>query len=113
VTDVLRPLQDANLIRSQRGKISILDGAGLEERSRECYRAVKATSDRLLGVGESPLSYLSSTRPERLTASSTCCDARRTPRINGSAGRDHWGACSAVLAGGGRQHRKPKDIDIG
>jgi hypothetical protein len=26
----------------------------------------------------------------------------RTPRINGSAGRDHWGACSsAVLAGGG------------
>lgn len=26
----------------------------------------------------------------------------RTPRINGSAGRDHWGPCSStVLAGGG------------
>ena len=49
VTEVLRPLQEAGLVRSHRGRISILDGAGLEERACECYRVVKDEYDRLLG----------------------------------------------------------------
>lgn len=49
VTDVLRPLQDANLIRSKRGRITILDATELEAKSCECYRAVKSIYDRLLG----------------------------------------------------------------
>jgi CRP-like cAMP-binding protein len=49
VTETLRPLQDAHLVRSQRGRISILDRAGLEARACECYGIVKADYDRLLG----------------------------------------------------------------
>jgi hypothetical protein len=49
VTDVLGPLQDADLVRSHRGLISILDGAGLEARSCECYAVVRDEYDRLLG----------------------------------------------------------------
>ncbi len=52
VTDVLRPLQDAGLVRSHRGVISILDRAGVEARSCECYRVVKAEYDRVLGAAE-------------------------------------------------------------
>ncbi len=50
VTETLKPLQEANLVRSYRGQISILDGAGLEERACECYQMVKDEYDRLLGV---------------------------------------------------------------
>ncbi len=49
VTEILRPLQDAGLIASRRGRITILDGAGLEARTCECYRAVRDVYDRLLG----------------------------------------------------------------
>ena len=49
VTEVLQPLQEAGLVRSHRGKISILDRAGLETRTCECYRVVKDEYDRLLG----------------------------------------------------------------
>ena len=49
VTEVLRPLQDTGLVRSQRGRISILDGAGLEALVCECYRIVRDEYDRLLG----------------------------------------------------------------
>ena len=49
VSETLGPLQEANLVRSHRGKISILDRAGLESRSCECYRVVKDEYDRLLG----------------------------------------------------------------
>jgi CRP-like cAMP-binding protein len=49
VTEALRPLQRAGLVRSQRGTIHILDGDGLEERSCECYQTVKDEYDRLLG----------------------------------------------------------------
>ncbi len=37
VTDILAPLQDAGLVRSTRGTISILDRKGLEVRVCECY----------------------------------------------------------------------------
>jgi len=49
VTEALGPLQEAGLIRSRRGRIVILDGAGLEERSCECYAVVRDAYDRLLG----------------------------------------------------------------
>ena len=49
VTDVLGPLQEAGLVSSHRGLIVILDGAGLEARSCECYAVVRDEYDRLLG----------------------------------------------------------------
>jgi CRP-like cAMP-binding protein len=49
ITDVLKPLQDAGLIRNQRGHITVLDRPGLEATVCECYRSVQDTFDRLLG----------------------------------------------------------------
>ncbi|WP_213958377.1 MULTISPECIES: Crp/Fnr family transcriptional regulator [unclassified Variovorax] len=48
VTEVALKLQKANLIRYARGRISVLDRAGLERRSCECYAVVKKEYDRLL-----------------------------------------------------------------
>jgi len=48
VTEVLGPLQTAGLIRCHRGLITLLDRAGVEAHSCECYRAVKNEYDRLL-----------------------------------------------------------------
>src|SRR5216684_2771382 len=42
-------LQRAGLIRYHRGRITILDREGLEERACECYAVTKAEFDRLLG----------------------------------------------------------------
>ena len=47
VTEVLRPLQEAGLVRSHRGRIIIVDRSGIEGRVCECYRAVKDEYDRL------------------------------------------------------------------
>src|SRR3954467_9806298 len=41
VTDALQPLQEAGLVRCERGVIILLDGAGLEGRSCECYFVVR------------------------------------------------------------------------
>ena len=41
MTEALRPLQKAGLVQSHRGQITILDGAGLEARSCECYFVVR------------------------------------------------------------------------
>jgi len=41
-------LQKAGLIEYRRGRIAILDRAGLEERSCECYAVVRRAYDRLL-----------------------------------------------------------------
>jgi CRP-like cAMP-binding protein len=49
VTEVLRPLQEEGLVCSHRGRITILDGAGMEARSCECYFVVRDEYDRLLG----------------------------------------------------------------
>ena len=49
VTEVLQPLQEQGLIRSLRGKIQIVDRAGLEAASCECYRVVKEEFTRLFG----------------------------------------------------------------
>jgi CRP-like cAMP-binding protein len=48
VTDAALKLQRAGLIRYTRGKIEILDRAGIERRSCECYEVVKKEYERLL-----------------------------------------------------------------
>jgi CRP-like cAMP-binding protein len=48
VTEGALKLQRAGLIRYSRGHISVLDRAGLEARSCECYAVVKKEYDRLL-----------------------------------------------------------------
>ena len=48
VTEAAGKLQEAELIRYRRGRITVLDRPGLEARSYECYHVVKAEFDRLL-----------------------------------------------------------------
>jgi CRP-like cAMP-binding protein len=48
VTEGATKLQQAGLIRYARGRITVLDRAGLEKRSCECYAVVKKEYDRLL-----------------------------------------------------------------
>jgi len=48
VTEGALKLQRAGLIRYGRGRISVLDRAGLEKRTCECYAVVKKEYDRLL-----------------------------------------------------------------
>ena len=48
VTEAARRLQTAGLISYARGHITVLDRAGLERRSCECYAVVKKEYDRLL-----------------------------------------------------------------
>lgn len=48
VTEAALRLQEASLIRYARGRITVLDRAGLEKRSCECYEVVKIEYDRLL-----------------------------------------------------------------
>jgi CRP-like cAMP-binding protein len=48
VTEAAGKLQDAGLIRYQRGRITVLDRPALEARSCECYQVVKREFDRLL-----------------------------------------------------------------
>jgi len=48
VTEGALKLQQAGLIRYARGHISVLDRAGLEKRTCECYAVVKSEYDRLL-----------------------------------------------------------------
>ena len=51
VTEAAGRLQKAGLIQYRRGHIVVLDRAGLEERSCECYAVVKKEYDRLLKAG--------------------------------------------------------------
>jgi CRP-like cAMP-binding protein len=51
VTEAAGKLQDAGLIRYRRGRITVLDRAGVESRSCECYQVVKSEFDRLLPYG--------------------------------------------------------------
>jgi CRP-like cAMP-binding protein len=48
VTEAAGKLQEAQLIRYRRGRITVLDRPGLEARSCECYQVVKTEFDRLL-----------------------------------------------------------------
>ena len=49
VTTALGALEDAGVIDASRGCITVLDRAGLERASCECYGIVKAEFDKLLG----------------------------------------------------------------
>jgi CRP-like cAMP-binding protein len=60
ITEAAGKLQRAGLITYHRGHITVLDRAGLEDRSCECYDVVKTESERLLGH-DFELKYL----PER------------------------------------------------
>jgi CRP-like cAMP-binding protein len=48
VTEAAGALQNVGLIKYQRGKITVLDRPGLEDRVCECYQVVKTEFDRLL-----------------------------------------------------------------
>ena len=48
VTEVAGNLQQAGLVRCHRGRIAVLDRAGLEARACECYAIVRREYDRLL-----------------------------------------------------------------
>jgi Mn-dependent DtxR family transcriptional regulator len=48
VTEAAGKLQEAGLIQYRRGRIAVLDRAGLERRACECYQVVKLEFDRLL-----------------------------------------------------------------
>jgi CRP-like cAMP-binding protein len=50
VTAAASTLKQAGLIRYTRGNVTILDRAGLEQRSCECYGVSKREFDRLLGT---------------------------------------------------------------
>lgn len=50
VTEAAGRLQQLGLIRYARGRITVLDRPGLEERVCECYRVVKTEIDRLLAL---------------------------------------------------------------
>lgn len=54
VTEAAGHLQDAGLIRYQRGQIAVLDRPRLERRVCECYAVVKRECDRLLKYDEVP-----------------------------------------------------------
>lgn len=49
LTEVLQPLQQRELLRSERGKITILNRPGVEATACECYRRVQDEYARLLG----------------------------------------------------------------
>lgn len=48
VTEAALKVQKSDLISYTRGRIKVLDRAGLEKRSCECYEVVKEEYDRLL-----------------------------------------------------------------
>ncbi len=48
VTEAAGKLQAAGLISYSRGRITVLDRPGIEERSCECYRVVRRETDRIL-----------------------------------------------------------------
>jgi len=52
VTEAAGQLHRAGLINYQRGRIKVLDRAGLDKRTCECYAVVKKEYDRLLAAGE-------------------------------------------------------------
>jgi CRP-like cAMP-binding protein len=54
VTEAALSLQRAGLIEYRRGRITVLDRAGLEHRTCECYAVVRKEYDRLLAARPQP-----------------------------------------------------------
>jgi len=69
VTVAAGALQEAGLVRYTRGRIDVLDRAGLERTSCECYAIVRAQYDRLLDgtARPSPLTGVSLTGPDGMS----------------------------------------------
>jgi CRP-like cAMP-binding protein len=63
VTEAAGKLQSADLIRYTRGRITVVDRAGLEARCCECYAVVKRESDRLLPTAGQLDSTATAARP--------------------------------------------------
>ncbi len=63
VTEVLGPLRDRGLIRYARGVITVLDRAGLEAASCECYRTVRDEYDRIFADAPSVRDRTDAPRP--------------------------------------------------
>jgi hypothetical protein len=49
VTLAMSGLQEAELVRYARGRVTVIDRAGLEIASCECYAVVRAQYERLFG----------------------------------------------------------------
>ncbi len=47
VSETMKPLQDAGILRSHRGTITILDAKRLQARACECYQVIKRVYDRV------------------------------------------------------------------
>jgi CRP-like cAMP-binding protein len=62
VTVAAGRLQKAGLIGYSRGRITVLDRAGLERTACECYAIIRSAFDRLLGDGEARPSPLAGVR---------------------------------------------------
>lgn len=54
ITEAVGKLQQVGLIRYYRGHISVLERAGLEAQSCECYQIIKTEFDRLLAIRANP-----------------------------------------------------------
>ena len=54
VSQVASMIQGAGLIRYQRGRLVIVDRAGLEARACECYRRVRAHAEKVLPASPAP-----------------------------------------------------------
>jgi hypothetical protein len=78
VTEGALKLQSAGLIRYSRGHIVVLDRAGLEQRSCECYAVLKREYDGLLPAwpAGSPFAAAAST-PSRCAVNAILHDHRR------------------------------------
>src|SRR5471032_821019 len=89
VTKATNVLQKAGLIHYDAGDITVLDRAGVEERSCECYAVVKKESDRLLPLS---MEFLRRTFPPGNTASSRLCLPSPTSARSNPTTR--WKTCS-------------------
>ena len=54
VTEAAGELQRAGYIRYSRGRVTVLDRAGLESAACDCYGIIRSTFDRLVGGGATP-----------------------------------------------------------
>jgi CRP-like cAMP-binding protein len=70
ITEAAHKLQISGLITYSRGRITVVDRAGLEAGSCECYSVARREYDRLLGMGFHPphAASLASAEPQQFSA---------------------------------------------
>lgn len=79
VTEAAGRLQKAGLIEYRRGRITVLDRAGLEERVCECYAVVNEESDRLLNGAHARAPTIPIVKPQPVGRHSHGKQASTTP----------------------------------